>query len=52
MIFIHQNDIAEEMARVFGYDNLKPKKFIANNIVNTNFDEQQYIEIFFSSTWF
>ena len=27
----HINDIAEEVARVYGYDNLQPKKFILNN---------------------
>lgn len=43
----HVNDIAEEVARVCGYDNLKPKKFIISNTVNSKKQKQEYLKEFF-----
>jgi len=42
----HINDIAEEVARVYGYDNLQPKKFILNNIVNLKKEKKEYLKEF------
>ena len=42
----HLNDIAEEVARVVGYDHIKPKKFLIKDKSNTIKEKHSYIKDF------
>ena len=42
----HLNDIAEEVARVIGYDHIKPKKFLIKDKSNTLKQKEDYIKDF------
>ena len=42
----HENDIAEEVARVIGYDKLEPKSFLIEKKSNINKEKQEYIKDF------
>ena len=43
----HQNDLAEEMARIVGYDNIQAADFkITNSESNKNFDEENTLRYF------
>ena len=50
---IHQNDLAEEMARIVGYDNIQAADFkITSSESNTNFDEENTLRYFLASHGF
>ena len=50
---IHQNDLAEEMARIVGYDNIQAADFkITNSESNKNFDEENTLRYFLAGHGF
>jgi len=50
---IHQNDLAEEMARIVGYDNIQAADFkIINSEINKNFDEENTLRYFLAGHGF
>ena len=50
---IHQNDLAEEMARIVGYDNIQAADFkITNSESNKNFDEENILRYFLAGHGF
>ena len=50
---IHQNDLAEEMARIVGYDNIQATDFnITNSESNKNFDEENTLRYFLADHGF
>ena len=49
----HQNDLAEEMARIVGYDNIQAADFkITNSESNKNFDEENTLRYFLAGHGF
>lgn len=49
----HQNDLAEEMARIVGYDNIQAADFkITNSESNKNFDEENSLRYFLAGHGF
>lgn len=49
----HQNDLAEEMARVIGYDNIKPAKFNITKISpNDNLEKEDSLRYFLANKGF
>lgn len=49
----HQNDLAEEMARIVGYDNIQPEDFkITSSESNTNLDEENTLRYFLAGHGF
>ena len=49
----HQNDLAEEMARIIGYDNIQVDDFkISNSESNKNFDEENSLRYFLAGHGF
>jgi phenylalanyl-tRNA synthetase beta chain len=49
----HQNDLAEEMARIIGYDNIQAADFkITNSQSNKNFDEENSLRYFLAGHGF
>ncbi len=50
---VHQNDLSEEMARIIGYDNIKPVSFKINKIKSSkNIDKENLLRYFFASKGF